>query len=328
MLIRESNANRHWEFIRKIFRQVYLIRSFAKIPNGDRRNVKFMRVAIGILDDARRRQHLFLKKILSDGVFLRKILGIDRMGMCIRHPNQFITSSKHFVLTRESHDNFSTVVKSCPSCRIEASKEGSGHMQHDRPDAKDATELDTDDKILTQNEWIDFARFRILQVRSWENRFALKSHPIFRRYFKMLHVGVSKEAVKFAVKADGHHPSIIELAPNLPLELQIDQLGPDVQENLRSKGMLAKKEETLDNNLDFSNSSAEGNIHATMRRFLSVVRRQRLNQMCALSAMLDENEDPHKYNHNDSQEFTTSSNHGHHQNVDQLKIKVKECSTR
>lgn len=356
---RTSKYNDHWEFVRKTFRQVYLVRSFAKVSNRIRANCDIDTAAVTrMFEDARQRRNVFLRKILVEAAFIGKTLGIDRSGMCIRHPKQLICKFPHFESTAKYQEKLPPVVNFCRICRSDASEEGGGRtrghqpamvntigevqeLQSDRKEWKESTsilgmerkpydvgddepsssDIDSDetghkigfesDDVLLQADWVEYARFRILQVCSWEDRFALKNHHIFCHYFKMLQFGVAIDAVKFAIQTDGYHPSIMDLAPNVPLELQVNQLVPDALENLRLKGAITKEtgkdEASLDDDLALDGLSTEVNIEEKISEFLSVVRRRRSNQIFAISSILDVNEYARRQEKNKSQNISFTS---------------------
>merc|ERR1712048_1109541 len=55
------------------------------------------------------------------------------------------------------------------------------------------------------------------------NELQLKDNPEYTKYFKMIKMGLSKDAVKNCVQRDGKDPSIMDLDPNKSLNSQINK---------------------------------------------------------------------------------------------------------
>eukprot|EP00537_Pseudo-nitzschia_pungens_P008472 CAMPEP_0172379366 /NCGR_PEP_ID=MMETSP1060-20121228/69895_1 /TAXON_ID=37318 /ORGANISM="Pseudo-nitzschia pungens, Strain cf. cingulata" /LENGTH=1489 /DNA_ID=CAMNT_0013107107 /DNA_START=196 /DNA_END=4665 /DNA_ORIENTATION=+ len=212
--------------------------------------------------------------------------------------------------------------------------DGNGNGNGDGDGDGDGDAMDDDSETsedefcsMTPDEWVEFARFRILQVRSWEDRFAIKNHPIFCHYFKMLQFGVPLEAVKFHVTIDGYPSSIMDLNPNRSLELQLDQLDETTLETLRflrvlnNSGRSSKDNGTNkdcgnsmsdDSNYDdWNNPSINVSIPDTMQRLLSAFQRRRSNQIFATSALFDETKYTLEERKNNKASITKYGNQNH-----------------
>ena len=302
-------------------------------------------------EDSNRRRHRYLQNALMEEAFICKNFGMDRSGMCIRHPNQIIFDIPQQSIGMTEYQNHH--VNTCRICRSESKGGGDGNVRRHQPaminvinevqkmqsnrkewkkrtgilgmksshhvilgmksshhvlqirsnrnslkmneddslddddddDSGDEFGGENDDDCLTEKEWEELARFRIIQVRVWQDYFGIKHHPFFCHYFKMLQVGVPIEAVKYAVEMDGYDPSIMDLEINRSLEIQLDKLSPEALENLRSMGALA---ESSDPNND-ANGTAELTIPDTIQRVMSAFRTRRSNQIFAVSALYKEN---------------------------------------
>ena len=290
-------------------------------------------------EDSHRRRHRYLQNSLMEEAFICKTFGMDRSGMCIRHPNQIIFDIPQQSIGMTEYQNHP--VNTCRICRSESKGGGDGHVRRHQPaminvieevqkmqsnrkewkkrtgilgmksshhvlqirsnrnslkmneddsldgddDSGDEFGGDSDEDCLTEKEWEELARFRIIQVRVWQDYFGIKHHPFFCHYFKMIQVGVPIEAVKHAVEMDGYDPSIMDLEINRSLEMRLDKLSPEALENLRSMGALA---ESSDPNND-ANGAVELTIPDTIQRVMSAFRTRRSNQIFAVSALYKEN---------------------------------------
>ncbi len=136
----------------------------------------------------------------------------------------------------------------------------------------------------TEDEWAEQVRYRVMQVRSWEDRFAIRYHPVFCRYFKMVRLGVPVEAVKSSIEMDGYDPSIMDLDASQSLRSQINRLSPSALENLRTMGALDEISSREENGKD----ETELSIPGTVQRVLASLRHRRLNQVFAAATLWDE----------------------------------------
>ena len=136
----------------------------------------------------------------------------------------------------------------------------------------------------TEEEWAAQLSRRIVQVRTWEDRFAIKNHPTFCQYFKMLRMGVPADAVKSTAEMDGYHPDIVDLDPNKSLNMQRHLLKPEVMENLQMTGALGEDAGgpgSVDGEKELS-------VPDTVQKVLHAVRQRRMNQVYATMALFSE----------------------------------------
>ncbi len=338
--------NEHWEFVRKVFHQAYLVRSFAKIQNRTRAKIDGVDASAVLtkkFEAARRRRNSFLRKILVEEAFLGISLGIDCWGSCIKHSNELICNISQFEWDTKDHQTRWPVVYSCRLCRSEVTPDRCRHamvnvigqvqeLEVDRKEWKEystqmenktqqngitqlkvgyddlellsSSDIDSDesddenahsqnDVHQTEPKWIKFLSSRISQASSWDDRFAIKNHPIVCHYFRMLQDGVPDDVVKLDVESDGFPSSIVDLEPDLPLERQVDRLNADALSSLRCMGMLTDNEEkdVEDVANEYFNLESHGSedvgIKNRVKNFLSVVRQHRFTQIYAISAVLD-----------------------------------------
>ncbi len=346
--------NENWEIIRKVFHRAYLVRSFAKVQNSTRAKIigdDATEVLAKKFEDARRRQHQFLRKLSIEETFIGRTLGIDSRGRCIRHQKEVICKVSQLDSNTKDHEIIPPIINTCRVCRLEANQGGyrpaivnvigevreleldtkewkdhtveTGNKNHQRNrsqlnadyDVESSSDIDSEDydediqlkgsdelptetnDPLTEAKLIKFMRLRIEQVSSWEDRFALKNHPVVCHYFRMLQSGVPADVVKVDVEKNGYHSSIVDLEPDLPLERQLDRLGPGALEDLRSMGMLTDNGEKdieditdEDLTLEFHDGSEKAGIENRVKKFLSVARQHRFTLIYAVSSILDVNE--------------------------------------
>lgn len=138
----------------------------------------------------------------------------------------------------------------------------------------------------TEDEWAEQVRCRVLQVRSWEDRFAIKNHFIFGRYFKMVKLGVPFEAVKDCLAMDGYDSSILDLDENQPLKLQTYLLSLQTLERIREIGAFSEIP-SLDRNGNRAEET-ELSIPETVKRVLVSLRHTKLNQVFGSSNWCDQ----------------------------------------
>jgi Subunit CCDC53 of WASH complex len=136
----------------------------------------------------------------------------------------------------------------------------------------------------TEDEWAKQLSRRIAQVRTWEDRFAIKNHPTFCQYFKMLRVGVPLPAVQHAAGMDGYHPSIMELDESKSLTMQLRRLSPQAVENLRTTGALGQ----VVGGKGTADGDQELSIPETVQKVLAAFRQKRVNQIYATMALFSE----------------------------------------
>ena len=348
-----QKLNENWEIVRKVFHRTYLVRSFAKVQNHTRAKIigdDATEVLAKKFEDARRRQHQFLRKLSVEETFIGRTLGIDSRGRCIRHQKESICKVSQLDSNARDHETIPPIVNTCRVCRLEANRGRyrpamvnvigevrelesdtkewkdhtveTGNKNHQRNrshlntdydgesssdinseaydediELKGSDELPTEiNDPLTEAKWIKFLRLRIEQVSSWEDRFALKNHPVVCHYFRMIQSGVPVDVVKVDVEKNGFHSSIVDLEPDLPLERQLDRLGPGALENLRSMGVLTDYGEKdigdiadEDLALEYQNGSEETGIENIVNKFLSVARLHRFTLIYAVSSILDVN---------------------------------------
>lgn len=391
---RKRKRNKNWDFVRDTFRQIYLAKAFAAGPKESYNNnahvdatgngrisPKELSLSISeaskLKEESRHRRLRHLQDVVTQEAFICKTLGMDHLGMCIHHPNQYIYEIPQyesiFKTIKEKRGRF---VKTCMICRSEAcqaSDRGAELLRHspkminvikqvqnlqsDRKEWRKRTDIlgmksshhnneirsnyksmmrkrsnhssdNTDNESetsgdefcgddncgsLTPNDWVECARSRVLQVRSWEDRFAIKYHPVFCYYFKMFQFGVPLEAVKHNVSIDGYPTRIMDLNPNQSLELQLDQLDATALETLRFKGVINDAEtneknhrETERNNLtniasniagseypefyldDSNHNPPDQSVPDTMVMLVSAFSRRRSSQIFAAAALFDE----------------------------------------
>ena len=68
-----------------------------------------------------------------------------------------------------------------------------------------------------------------------ENEVLLKDNPDYRKYFKMLKLGMPRAQVLHAFQRDGKDPKILDLDPNKSLESQLSSTGDDEQDEVPLK---------------------------------------------------------------------------------------------
>jgi hypothetical protein len=136
----------------------------------------------------------------------------------------------------------------------------------------------------TEEEWAAQLSRRIVQVRTWQDRFAIKNHPTFCQYFKMLRLGVPMDAVKSTVEQDGYHPAITDLDPNKSIKMQAHLLSPEVMENLHMTGALGEDA----GGPGGKDGDKELSVPETVQKVLEAVRQRRMNQVYATMALFSE----------------------------------------
>jgi hypothetical protein len=152
---------------------------------------------------------------------IRKSLGMNDHSCCLRHPNQVVceyTSAYMFdrvqpcrVCSSErragsqssSPDNSTDMARVIGDIQqLQADKRQwrnkTNIMFHGKTSYKSSTrssivvqEYDdaTDEVPLTDEQWKDLVRQRVLQVDGWEQSTSLKDNPLCERYFRMLQMG-------------------------------------------------------------------------------------------------------------------------------------------
>ena len=132
----KRNRNRtHWTFVRETFRQYNLAKlilpvleeKISNLNKGDKVEADpNLSSSINIDERYRkmkRRRENFLQQALSEEAFVLKIFGMDRSGMCVRHPNQLIgmTECQHYA------------VNTCRICRSESQGGDDGRIRRHQP---------------------------------------------------------------------------------------------------------------------------------------------------------------------------------------------------
>ncbi|KAL3940341.1 MAG: hypothetical protein SGBAC_005112 [Bacillariaceae sp.] len=84
-----------------------------------------------------------------------------------------------------------------------------------------AEEADEEDLSRRDDAWKEKVTGRVAQVRAWDGKGALKSNPVFAKYFRMISLGVPFDAVKQCCEFDGWDPRVMDLDPNRPLRDQL-----------------------------------------------------------------------------------------------------------
>lgn len=104
-----------------------MVRSFAKVQNRTRAKIigdDAREVLAKKYEDARRRQHTFLRKLSVEEIFIGKSLGIDSRGRCIRHQKELVCKVSQLDSNARDHETMPPIVNTCRVCRLEASQGG------------------------------------------------------------------------------------------------------------------------------------------------------------------------------------------------------------
>ncbi|KAL3942422.1 MAG: hypothetical protein SGBAC_003381 [Bacillariaceae sp.] len=102
------------------------------------------------------------------------------------------------------------------------------------PDSDESTEINLD--VIEQEDkmWKEEVKQRVSHVRAWDGDMALKQNPVYAKYFRMVDVGIPKQAIENSMEMDGLDVRIMSLDPNRPLQDQVDDI-PDMAEEEREK---------------------------------------------------------------------------------------------